>query len=267
MNRKIVFFDLDGTLLGTRNGKPFQIPESTLRAFGALKRNGHLAAACTGRPEKFIRHFFPGVFDSYVASNGANVVVDGKAVRDLFFPEARIRELTKYFDAYGCRYFFVGKEHAWGHGMGDVPEKILAQMHRAYFFPDFIISSWEPGDVAANAMDFIFRSDAEYEAQRAAFAGTGMVLNRHAGQASADLSLPENNKAIGIRCFLEHAGAAKEDTVAFGDGYNDIVMMKAVGCGVAMGNAADEVKRAADCVTADLFDDGVARGLKHLGLI
>ena len=44
-------------------------------------------------------------------------------------------------------------------------------------------------------------------------------------------------------------------------------MMDAVGCAVAMGNAVDEVKQKADYVTADLFDDGIERGLRHLGLI
>lgn len=267
MNRKTVFFDLDGTLLGTRNGRPFQIPESTLQALRKLKQNGHEVVACTGRPEKFVHHFFPNVFDGFVVSNGARVVVDGETVRDWILPEERVRVLTKRFDDYGCRYFWVGSEHAWGRGMEDVSEEILSQMHRAYYFPDFIVPSWELGDVAANAMDFIFRSEAEFEAQRGAFTEEGMVLSRHPGSASADLSLAENDKAAGIRCFLTKTGIAKEDTAAFGDGWNDIAMMREVGIGIAMGNADDEVKRAADYVTADIFADGVALGLHHLGLI
>lgn len=267
MNRKTVFFDLDGTLLGTRDGKPFQIPESALRAIAAIRRNGHLAVVCTGRPEKFVRHFFPNVFDGFVVSNGARVVAGGETVRDWILPEERVRELTKHFAAYGCRYFWVGSEHAWGRGMEDVPEEILGRMRRAYFFPDFIAPSWELGDVAANAMDFIFRSEAEFEAQRGAFTEEGMVLSRHPGSPSADLSLAENDKAAGIRCFLAKTGIAKEDTAAFGDGWNDIAMMEAAGFGVAMGNAADKVKRAADYVTANIFDDGIALGLRHLGLV
>ncbi len=267
MNRKTVFFDLDGTLLGTRNGLPFQIPRDSLDAIGALRRNGHLAVACTGRPEKFVRHFFPGVFDGFVVSNGARVVAGGETVRDWFLPENRVRALTKRFDSFGCRYFWVGSEHAWGRGMQDVPEEILGRMRRAYFFPDFIVPSWEPGDVAANAMDFIFRNEAEFEAQRGAFTEEGMVLSRHPGSPSADLSLAENDKAAGIRCFLAKTGIAKEDTAAFGDGWNDIAMMKAAGSGVAMGNASDEVKRAADFVTADMFGGGIALGLRRLGLI
>jgi Cof subfamily protein (haloacid dehalogenase superfamily) len=266
MNRKTIFFDIDGTLLGTRDGKLFQAPKSTFLALDKLKRSGHRIAVCSGRQDKFIRHFFPGVFDSFVASNGAQVVVDGKTVRDRMFPEEQIRSLMARFDAYGCRYFFVGKDHAWGRGMDSLPQETEEELRQSYFFPGFMVMDWKPGDVSANMMDFIFLSDAEYESQRGAFSD-GMVLNRHPGQASADLSVEGNNKADGIRSFLEYAGIPREDAVAFGDGYNDIAMMKAVGCGVAMGNAVDEVKRAADYVTADLFDGGISLGLEHLGLI
>ncbi len=76
-------------------------------------------------------------------------------------------------------------------------------------------------------MDFIFRNEAEFEEQRGAFMEEGMVLSRHPGSPSADLSLAENDKAAGIRCFLTKTGIAKEDTAAFGDGWNDIAMMKA----------------------------------------
>ena len=55
--------------------------------------------------------------------------------------------------------------------------------------------------------------------------------------------------------------------MAFGDGGNDIDMLKHVGYGVAMGNAADDVKQAADYVTTEIDNDGIAHALKHFGLI
>jgi hydroxymethylpyrimidine pyrophosphatase-like HAD family hydrolase len=58
-----------------------------------------------------------------------------------------------------------------------------------------------------------------------------------------------------------------EDVYAFGDGLNDIEMIKGVGTGVAMGNAVEELKRHADLVTADVADDGISKALSKLGLI
>ena len=115
-------------------------------------------------------------------------------------------------------------------------------------------------------MDFVFPTHEEFERCAPAF-GSGMRLNFHPGGQTADLSLEDSDKAKGIARFLLYSGIKREDTVAFGDGGNDVTMMGAVGTAVAMGNAVDEVKRAADYVTADLFDDGIYKGLKHLGLI
>ena len=55
--------------------------------------------------------------------------------------------------------------------------------------------------------------------------------------------------------------------MAFGDGGNDIEMLRYAGIGVAMGNADDAVKAAADYVTTSVDDDGIMNALKHFGLI
>ena len=58
-----------------------------------------------------------------------------------------------------------------------------------------------------------------------------------------------------------------EETMAFGDGHNDIDMLKLVNIGVAMGNAKDEVKEAADEVTDDIDHDGIYQALKRHHII
>ena len=55
-----------------------------------------------------------------------------------------------------------------------------------------------------------------------------------------------------------------EETVAFGDGTNDLTMLRAAGLGVAMANAADEVKAAADRVTDDNEHSGVAKVINEI---
>ena len=57
------------------------------------------------------------------------------------------------------------------------------------------------------------------------------------------------------------------ECMAFGDGGNDISILRRAGTGVAMGNAGTEVKAAADYVTRDIDDGGVAHALRHFGII
>ncbi len=58
-----------------------------------------------------------------------------------------------------------------------------------------------------------------------------------------------------------------EDVVAFGDSENDIEMLDYVGMGVCMGDGKDTVKAHADYITAATYDDGIWKGLQHLGIL
>ncbi|MBQ9389489.1 MAG: HAD-IIB family hydrolase, partial [Synergistaceae bacterium] len=71
------------------------------------------------------------------------------------------------------------------------------------------------------------------------------------------------NKGDGLKFLTEYLGLPIESTLAFGDGLNDISMIKAAGIGAAMANAVAEVKEAADYVTLDCNNDGVAEGVKR----
>jgi len=82
-----------------------------------------------------------------------------------------------------------------------------------------------------------------------------------------DIIPAEGGKALGIQAVLDHYGIDKAETMAFGDGDNDLDMFGAVGVSVAMGNAVPQLIAAADYVTADVDDDGIAKALKHFGLI
>ncbi|MBQ4460237.1 MAG: HAD hydrolase family protein, partial [Bacteroidaceae bacterium] len=66
--------------------------------------------------------------------------------------------------------------------------------------------------------------------------------------------------------MLDHYGLPLEGTVAFGDGGNDINMLRYVPMGIAMGNATDEVKSAANYVTDTVDNDGVEKAFRYLGI-
>ncbi|WP_390396545.1 HAD hydrolase family protein [Collinsella sp. i06-0019-1H4] len=74
-------------------------------------------------------------------------------------------------------------------------------------------------------------------------------------------------KAHAVNTLLEHLGADRADTVAFGDAKIDIPMFEACATSVAMGSGGDECKAAADYVTTDVDDDGIWNAFVHLGLI
>ena len=72
----------------------------------------------------------------------------------------------------------------------------------------------------------------------------------------------KNTKAVGILEALKYTGIPIENSYAFGDGKNDIEMLELVGCGIAMGNASDEVKSYANVITDTVYNNGVAKGIE-----
>ena len=83
----------------------------------------------------------------------------------------------------------------------------------------------------------------------------------------ADVNVAGIDKATGMEEFMRSYGFSAAEVAAFGDGGNDVAMLRAAGAGVAMGNACDEALAAADYVTASVDDDGIRRALEHFGVI
>ena len=92
-------------------------------------------------------------------------------------------------------------------------------------------------------------------------------IQRHQSEFSFDLTLRGESKAKGILELVKHLNRSIQDTVAFGDGRNDIEMLSEVGLGIAMGNAAIEAKHVADFITDDVDKDGIVKALHHFSLL
>ena len=82
--------------------------------------------------------------------------------------------------------------------------------------------------------------------------------------AFTDIVSSANSKASGMEAICRHYGIRQEDTIAFGDGGNDIDMLQWAGIGIAMGNADDTVKQAADMVTTSVDDEGIEHAIDIL---
>ena len=74
-------------------------------------------------------------------------------------------------------------------------------------------------------------------------------------------------KGIGVNKVLEYYGIEKSQSMAFGDGNNDIEMLKAVGNGIAMGNASDDLKAISEQICGHVAEDGIYYFCKENNLI
>ena len=84
---------------------------------------------------------------------------------------------------------------------------------------------------------------------------------------SGEISEKGMHKAFGMEVLLQRLGIGPEDTIAFGDGWNDVEMLQQAGIGVAMGNAVDGLKAVADLVTGEVSENGIYQAFKQLRLI
>jgi Cof subfamily protein (haloacid dehalogenase superfamily) len=96
------------------------------------------------------------------------------------------------------------------------------------------------------------------------FAGISVAQS---GAAYLEITSDEAKKSRGIEYILQTEGLQRDDTAAFGDGHNDLPMLKMVGTPVVMANAFPEIKAIAKFVTRSNTEDGIAYALQHFGLI
>lgn len=258
--RKIVFFDIDGTLWDYQN----TIPQSTIDAIHALRENGHLAFLCTGRTTAFVRDekLLNIGFDGIVAGCGTYIEYEGERIFYKKLEQEEIRCALEVFERFHMPVIAEGREFLYFReaefGDNNYGDKLKAEIGE-YIRPlEDYENQWEVSKFSCETGDDYQKAIEELDSWLDALV--------HVEQAVE--FVPKGlSKASGIRMVCEELGIAHEDTYAFGDSINDVEMLKFAAHGIAMGNGTEVAKKAADYVTSDLMEDGIANGLKHFGLI
>lgn len=120
-----------------------------------------------------------------------------------------------------------------------------------------------------NKISFVLDSYQDHLDSKAAF--PRLVANTWGGRGETalfgGLGVKDIDKAHAIDVLLEHLGAKKEDTIAFGDAKIDIPMLDYCAIGVAMGNGGAEILAMADMVTDDVEHDSLYNAFEKLGLL
>lgn len=261
--KKIAFFDIDGTLYGN-DGTTHRIPDSTVLAIQKFREKGNLAFICTGRPMRFIYQIFgDNMFDGYISANGTYIVYNGKSIYDRTLASETITKLIEAFNELNIRGAFAGPYKGYPYKMA--PDEIL-HYNSQFTGEEYLIKEWKLEDIHANAFDIFYNDESQLKKCREYFSDS-LVFNSHGAHMSADVSFKDFDKSSGIKHVINFLNIPLENTIAFGDGYNDITMFETVKQGIAMGNAVDELKKIATYITDSIFADGLYNAMIKLGYI
>lgn len=278
MDRRAVFLDVDGTLVTDRG----VVPDSARLAVRAARANGHLVFLCTGRSLVSLWAEILDVgFDGVVAAAGGYVETGGEVLVHHHVPTDQVRRVVDYFGAHGVDYLLEANDGLYGSPgvaarlhrimLGTITdEEILAELERGLLgFVDSISVAGNPEELHVNKVSFL-GSDLTLDEIRSELGDAFDVIPATVplfGPNSGELSMRGVHKAAGIGVLIDHLGIAREHTIAFGDGFNDVEMLQFAGVGVAMANAPAQVRAHADTVTGTPEQDGIHSGFTALGLI
>ncbi|HFI0424732.1 TPA: HAD family hydrolase [Streptococcus suis] len=278
--RKIIFLDVDGTLVDYHN----RIPESAIRAIRQARENGHLVYVCTGRSRAEMQpELWEIGLDGMIGGNGSYVEHQGQVIMHQLISEEDSRAIVDWLHERGLEFYLESnnglfasenfRERAretmkiYAMNKGKTAEEVANQEVDDLMYGMIFDGQLYRDDL--NKVSFVLDSYQDHLDSKAAF--PQLVANTWGGRGEmalfGDLGVKDIDKAHAIDVLLEHLGAKKEDTIAFGDAKIDIPMLDYCAIGVAMGNGGAEILAIADMVTDDVEHDGLYNAFEKLGLL
>lgn len=262
-NKKIkaLFFDIDGTLVSFQTHR---IPKSTVDALEQAKLNGVKVYISTGRPIMLITNLgqIEHLIDGYITTNGARCFVGDHTVSLHPISSSDVDKVIAASDQGDYPVIVVGEKNLAIHHLTPILEEI--------FVKGLGVESLDfHTDVADLAGEEILQLTSFCNAEQEAVL-MQTLDNCTSGRwhpAFTDITARGADKGKGLHAMAEYLGLAIAETMAFGDGGNDLTIIQEAGIGVAMGNAGENVKAVADYVTTSVDDNGVRNALRHFGVI
>lgn len=254
---RAAFFDIDGTLLSHRTG---EVPQSAKRALKLLRDKGIRIFTATGRHFLEIQELPVNdmAFDGHVTLNG-QLCLDGKG-RVLFDAPVEERAVKAVLPVFGRK---------------EIPV-MLVEENRIYinYVNEYVEQAQKAISTPVPRIG-VYAGEKVYQINFFTDRGTAKELIGRMPdckmtcwhETAFDIIPKGGGKTAGIRKILEYYHILPEEAMAFGDGENDLEMLRFAGIGVAMGNAAGAVREAADFVTDDIDCGGVEKALGHFGLL
>jgi len=261
MDKYALFFDIDGTLVSFRTHR---IPDSAVGALEQAKARGHRIYIATGRPMAIVNNLgqIEHLIDGYITTNGAYSFVGDETVNINPIKKADAERLLD--DALRNDYAVVVSGlktfGVWN------PKDIVRRLFVDELAVDASTMSRRPDmEIEENVLELTPFINAQDEARLMNELPNCQSARWH--PAFCDITSRQADKGKALPVMAVHEGFDLRHTMAFGDGGNDISIIRNAGIGVAMGNGLDTLKEVADFVTTSVDDDGIRNALEHYRLI
>jgi Cof subfamily protein (haloacid dehalogenase superfamily) len=256
---KVVFFDVDGTLLSEVDR--MMLP-CTREAIKRLIDQGIEVVVATGRPYSMCQEFKALGIHTFISANGALVKSRGETIYKSLLGAEMVREVAEFaqLNQQGLAFF---TELFSMNGMGSQDERMLTALHDTLSltqYPPTIDPLLEEVYCMCLYADHV-------EEQKFVERFPHLRFHRFHDFVSNILEEREVSKSMAIKQVLEHFNIDRSEAIAFGDGGNDIDMLEYVGLGIAMGNGGEVLKRSADFVTKRASEGGISYALQQFGVI
>lgn len=263
--KKIVFFDVDGTIVtDVSTGMGAIVPESTKRAIKKARENGNLCFINSGRPYSNVeKHIINIGFDGVVSGCGTNIHIGDedifhksvdKKVALMCYEGCKKYNITAFFEGRDKTYYLEnGYNLPWlddfAEGLKKQGSVIIREFDEGFTFDKFCAFHDKSDDITP-----FLKEMEEYFS----------VIIRN--DAFAELVPKGCSKGLAIKKLCEYYNLPIEQSYAIGDSLNDLEMFNATPNSIGMGNGK-AVHEYVSFVTRDILDDGIEFALKHFNII
>ena len=256
-NIKIIFFDIDGTLVDMQRK---HISGKMLETLIRLKEQNILLCIATGRTPVTLPYFEGIEFDAYLTFNGSYCYNKKQVIFSNPIPTDDVLTIIQNADSMNRPVSIASKNRIAANGK-DI------DLVEYYAFAKLEVEVTEDFEQLSHDEIYQIMLGCQEKDYPQLLRNTNHARITAWWDRAADIIPSGSGKGVGVGKILAHYHLDRSQALAFGDGNNDLEMLQAVGCGVAMANGSAQLKQAADAVCGHVAEDGIYHYCTAHGLI
>lgn len=259
---KLIASDMDGTLL---NGEE-KIPQEFFNLFAKLKEKNILFVAASGRQYYNLLENFNSIKEHmlFIAENGTYVLQQGKELYSSFLETSVVNELIELGrKTDGAEIVLCGKNAAY---VENDKEELIEEVKKYYARYEIVDNLLDVKDdiLKFTLCDFKGSAENSHKIFFPLYKDTLQIAV--SGHLWLDIVNNDVNKGAAIRSIQEKLNISPEETMVFGDYFNDVEMLQSAYYSFAMENAPEGVKKHARFVAKSNLEHGVLHAIKEIVL-